>query len=173
MNFQIREFQDSDPVSEITALLHLAYKPLADDGLKYLASYQDDERTLSRIKTGRCFLLTYGPKISGIITYYAADKNRADWPEIYLEDGSAHFGQFAIEPALQKHGLGSILMNYIEQFALAEGNHTLCFDTAESATHLINYYSKRGYHFAAYHQWDTTNYRSVIMKKHLMPLTAY
>jgi GNAT superfamily N-acetyltransferase len=168
MNFNISEYQDGNPVSEITALLHRAYKPLADAGLKYAASYQNDERTLRRIKTGRCFLLNDGLKVSGIITYYAPDKNRADWPKIYTEDGTAHFGQFAVEPTLQKHGLGSMMINYIEQFALTEGNHTLCFDTAESAGHLINYYSKRGYYSAGFHHWKMTNYRSVIMKKDLV-----
>jgi GNAT superfamily N-acetyltransferase len=165
MNFQIREFRDDDPVTEITALLHRAYKPLADAGMKFVASYQDDERTLRRIKTGRCFLLLHDRNILGLITYYAPDKKRTDWPAIYVEEGSAHFGLFAIEPTLQKHGYGSMLINHIEQFAVAEGNHTLSFDTAENAAHLISYYSKRGFHFAAHHQWADTNYRSVIMKK--------
>jgi ribosomal protein S18 acetylase RimI-like enzyme len=165
MVFKIREFRDSDPVSEITDLLHRAYKPLADAGWKYVASYQDDTRTLHRIKTGRCFLLTDQDKIIGTIVYYTTLYNRPDCPAIYNETGFSHFGQFAVEPFFQKQGLGSMLMNHVEQFAQAEGNHTICFDTSEHAHHLIDYYKKRGYEFAAYHQWVDTNYRSAIMKK--------
>jgi GNAT superfamily N-acetyltransferase len=167
MVFKIREFRDSDPVSEITDLLHRAYKPLADAGWKYIASYQDDARTLRRIKTGKCFVLTEADKIVGTIVYYTTLHNRTDCPMIYNKTGFAHFGQFAVEPFLQKQGLGGMLMNHVEQVALAEGNHAICFDTSEDAHHLINYYKKRGYEFEAYHQWKDTNYRSVIMKKAL------
>jgi GNAT superfamily N-acetyltransferase len=167
MKFQVREFQDSDPISEITDLLHRAYKPLADAGLMYVASYQDDDRTLRRIKTGKCFVLTDHENIVGTITYYAADRNRTDWPPLYIENGFAHFGQFAIEPSLQKQGLGSMLMDHVEQYAYENDSLNIGFDTSEQASDLIKYYQKRGYEFAAYHQWADTNYRSVVMRKSL------
>ena len=167
MVYKIREYRDSDPVIEITDLLHRAYKPLADAGWKYVASYQDDARTLRRIKTGKGFVLTEADKIVGTIVYYTTMHNRTDCPPIYNETGVGHFGQFAVEPFLQKQGLGSMLMNHVEQYALAEGDHTICFDTSEHAQHLIDYYKNRGYEFAAYHQWADTNYKSMVMKKAL------
>lgn len=167
MNILIREFQDTDPIPEITALLHRAYKPLADAGMKYVASHQDDARTLSRIKKGKCFLAIQNDRIIGTIAYYTSLHNRPDVPPIYNENGMAHFGQFAVEPGWQKQGIGSLLINHIECFALAEGNHSMSFDTAESAGHLIDYYTRKGHEFDSYHQWDMTNYRSVVMKKAL------
>jgi ribosomal protein S18 acetylase RimI-like enzyme len=167
MNMLIREFRDNDPVSDITMLLHRAYKPLSDAGLKFVASWQDDDRTLKRIKTGRCFLLINDKKIAGTITYYAPDKSRTDWPELYKQDKVAHFGQFAVDPSLQKQGMGNMLLDHLERFAISEGDDTIAFDTAETAYSLINYYRKRGYSFADYHQWNDTNYRSVLMKKSL------
>jgi GNAT superfamily N-acetyltransferase len=166
MEFEIREFRDSDSVSEITVLLHRAYKPLADAGLRYLASHQNNDKTLERIKTGKCFVAEDRQRLIGTITYYGS-KSKNSAPLLYRENGVANFGQFAVEPALQKQGLGSMLMNHVEQYAMAEGNHTICFDTSEHAHHLIDYYKKRGYGFEAYHQWEVTNYRSVIMKKSL------
>ena len=167
MKFRVREFQDSDPITEITTLLHRAYKPLADAGLKYVASYQDDERTLKRIKTGKCFVAIDQGRIIGTIVFYTSKHNRIDCPALYYENGVGHFGQFAVEPEFQKQGLGTMLMSIIERYALSLGHHTISFDTSAKALTLIKYYEKRGYEFAAYHQWADTNYRSVVMKKTL------
>lgn len=172
MNILIREFQDTDSIPEITALLHRAYKPLADAGLKYVASYQDDARTLRRITSGKCFIAAQNEKIIGTISYYTSRYNRPDAPDLYNKEGVAHFGQFAVEPNAQKQGIGSLLMDHVEQLALYQGNHTVSFDTAEVALGLISYYTKRGYKFEAYHQWDMTNYRSVVMKKALVNQNA-
>ena len=43
----------------------------------------------------------------------------------------------------------------------------LALDTAEGATHLIDWYAKLGFEFVEYTQWEVTNYRSVIMAKPL------
>jgi GNAT superfamily N-acetyltransferase len=168
MKIFVREYAEADSISEITELLHRAYKPLADLGMRYLASYQDDGETLNRIMSGRCFLALDSTKIVGTITYYTPDINKIHWPPIYQESGVAHFGQFAIDPSYQKNGIGTMMMNHVEYFAVSEGNRVMCFDTSENAHPLIDYYTKRGYHFAVYHQWEVTNYRSVIMQKSLV-----
>lgn len=167
MNFQIRQYTDNDPVPEITALLHRAYKPLADAGMNYLASYQTDTKTLQRLKTGIGFLALDGEKVIGTVTFYAPNSERLDWPPLYKETGIAHFGQFAVDPSYQKRGVGSMMMDHVEQIAIDTDHHTMSFDTSENAADLIRYYTKRGYEFEDYHQWDTTNYRSVLMKKRL------
>ncbi|MBW1796697.1 MAG: GNAT family N-acetyltransferase, partial [Deltaproteobacteria bacterium] len=46
-----------------------------------------------------------------------------------------------------------------------DGASELALDTAEQATHLINWYERLGYRFIEYVDWDVTNYRSVIMSK--------
>ena len=72
-----------------------------------------------------------------------------------------------VEPELQRTGLGAALLEFVERKARADGFAELALDTAEGATHLIAYYSGRGYRFIDYTNWDVTNYRSVIMSKTL------
>jgi hypothetical protein len=38
--YSIRPLRDDDSISDLTALLHRAYKPLLDMGLRYLATHQ-------------------------------------------------------------------------------------------------------------------------------------
>ena len=45
----IRLFTPADSILEMTRLLHLAYKPLLEQGMKYHASHQDDAVTLRRL----------------------------------------------------------------------------------------------------------------------------
>ena len=56
-------------------------------------------------------------------------------------------------------------MAHAERHALSTGADGLVLDTAESATHLINWYQRMGYRFVQYVQWEVTNYRSIIMMK--------
>ena len=61
-------------------------------------------------------------------------------------------------------------MERAEQLALAAGAEELALSTAEPAAHLIDYYTKRGYHLVEY--TDATRnqgYRSVILSKPLSP----
>jgi GNAT superfamily N-acetyltransferase len=80
---------------------------------------------------------------------------------------SGIFGQFAVHPSLQKHGIGSVMMDLAEAIAAHNDAKELALDTSEQALHLIDYYQKRGYEFREYVQWDITNYRSIIVSKRL------
>ena len=64
-------------------------------------------------------------------------------------------------------GIGSAMLELIENRAAELGAEELALDTAEGAIHLIDYYKKRGYRFIEYVDWDITNYRSVILSKRL------
>ena len=50
---------------------------------------------------------------------------------------------------------------------LALGATELALDTSEHAHHLIEYYTKRNYHFIENAQWDVTNYVSKIFSKNI------
>jgi len=43
----------------------------------------------------------------------------------------------------------------------------LALDTAEGASHLIKYYSDKGYRFIEYINWEITNYRNVVLSEKL------
>jgi GNAT superfamily N-acetyltransferase len=166
MDILIRPYQPTDPIPEITALLHRAYGPLAGQGLRYLASHQDDKTTLERLTSGASFIALKGNIIVGTITVYGPDPG--DEAPLYRREGVNHFGQFAVDPALQGAGLGKRLYQTAEDHCRANKVKTLALDTAETAGQLIETYQRWGFAVVDHVQWDCTNYRSVIMAKELM-----
>jgi hypothetical protein len=44
----------------------------------------------------------------------------------------------------------------------------MALDTAEQAVHLIELYTRQGYVFVEYVQWQGKSYRSVVMRKALL-----
>ena len=162
---EIRRFKNTDDINELTFLLNNAYKKLSDKGFKYLASHQDAAMTKKRMDEGACFVVLLENKIIATITYYSP-KN-ASGNEWYNQDFVASYGQFAVAGNFQSIGLGSKLIEFIEQLAKEDNSKEISIDTAEGAKELISFYSKRDYKFVGYAQWEETNYRSVILSKKL------
>jgi GNAT superfamily N-acetyltransferase len=162
----VRPLEPVDSVKEITELLHLAYRSLAEIGFRYHATHQDESVTRKRMDRGRCFVATIDSEIIATITFYPPDKTSGSpW---YDRPDIASFEQFAVHPDYQRLGIGSALIDTCEDRARQIGAVEMAIDTAEGATHLIDMYKKRGYRFIEYGDWDITNYRSVILSK---PLT--
>jgi GNAT superfamily N-acetyltransferase len=160
----IRKWCESDSIAHLTDLLHRAYKPLADMGLHFVATHQSENTTRGRIRHG-CFVAELDGQVIGTIAYHPPGTNYGCiW---YDRNDIAYFGQFAVEPALQRTGIGSQLIKHVEDFARLDGATELGFDTSEHATHLIEYYRKRGYRFVQHVTWDEVNYRSAVMSKRL------
>jgi GNAT superfamily N-acetyltransferase len=164
--FEIRRFdQTKDSFTELTELLHRAYKPLADMGLRFMATHQDDEVTKQRLQKGESFVIEHEGKLIACITLYKSKgKNRCSW---YNTDGVSYFGQFAVEPVFQQRGIGSRMMDFIEEHAREQKMNEISLDTSEQAHRLIDYYTKRGYRFIQYHRWEEVNYRSMVFSKTL------
>jgi len=161
----LREFDiEKDSVEELTDLLHRAYKRLKDMGLNYEATNQDAEKTRKLVKKGICFVLVENKKLMGTILYYIQQHKNA--PELYNHKDVVLFGKFAVDPEYQNMGIGSLLMNFIEDFARQNGKKKIILDTSEQALHLIDYYSKRGYKYIQHWKWHV-NYHSVVMGKEL------
>lgn len=166
--FQIQRFDEAlhlSLVEPLTSLLHSAYAPLAEQGMRYTATYQPPEKTLQRLKSGESYLCFYENELCGTVTLYP--ENESSSCEYYRKPGVYCFGQFAIRSDLQGKQLGSMLMDYLEYRARELGARELALDTAEPAHHLIQMYEKRGYQIVDHTQWEVTNYRSVIMSKSL------
>jgi GNAT superfamily N-acetyltransferase len=162
MNLEIREFNESDSISKLTSLIHAAYKPLADMGFHMWGSWQTDDITQDRVDRAYTTLIAIKEdRMIATISLYPPRPNHAC--EHYREAWC--FGQFAVLPELQRSGIGSHLIDLVEQCAKQEGARFIALDTAETAHHLIRYYEKRGYSFVQYQQVDKVNYRSVIMSK--------
>jgi predicted N-acetyltransferase YhbS len=162
---KIRPFESADNLNELTILLNTSYKQLADKGFKFLASHQDSLITQERINEGKCFVAIFENKLIGTITYRSP--KQASGCEWYNQSFVASYGQFAVHPQFQKSGIGSKLIKLVEEQAKSDNAKEIAVDTAEGATELISYYSKRDYKFVAYTQWKETNYRSVLLSKKL------
>jgi len=165
-DYIIREFDaEKDSVTELTGLLHRAYKRLVDMGLNFIATHQNEVYTRNYMKKGICYILLENDKIISTIFYHT--KMWDDAPEIFKQDDVVLFGKFAVDPALQQKGLGSMMMDFIEERARSNGKKRMALDTSEKAFHLIEYYLKRGYEYVHHWQWPDVNYRSVVMCKKL------
>ena len=164
-HFTIRQLHEDDSIADLTALLHRAYKQLLDMGLRYLATHQSVEVTQRRIAEGCCFVAVMDRRVVGTVTYSFP----SSWPGVpwFDQPGVASVGQFAVEPELQRQGIGSALIGHVEELASRDRATELSLNTAEGAAHLIAYYGKRGYRIVDYTDATMPNYRSVIMSKRL------
>ncbi|MDB6170181.1 MAG: acetyltransferase domain protein [Verrucomicrobia bacterium] len=163
-----RAFRDDDNVSEITAMLHLAYGSLLRMGFRYTATGQDDATTLRRLRKGSPLMAEHEGKVVGTITYYPANPDSI----CACYRSSPSFGQFGVHPQFQRQGIGRALLAQMEARACADSAATLALDTAEGAAHLCRWYGSLGYEFVEYVTWGTVNYRSVILAKKLAPAPA-
>lgn len=166
----IRLLSPSDSFEALTDLLHRAYAPLAAQGFRYLATYQDAATTIERCAAGECFVAEDGGRIIGTIAWRrGGPHSECGW---YAQPSVAIFGQFAVEPDHQRAGVGAELLRRVEQRVQDEGFTELACDTAEQATHLVRYYTDRGFRRVGAEQWPAANYRSVILSKTLPPKAA-
>jgi GNAT superfamily N-acetyltransferase len=167
-SFRIEPFaveRHGDLVEPLTAMLHSAYRPLAEKGLRYLATHQPPATTLSRLRSGDSFLGFAGDELIATITIV---KDRPDEAcEWYQRDDVFFFTQLAVSPAHQGSGIGGALMSFAEDHARELGARELALDTSEYATRLIETYQRRGYRLVAQVSWSDTNYRSVVLSKTL------
>ena len=134
-------------------------------GLRYVATWQDEEITRRRIAGAECWVADSDGKIVGTITLYPPGLGRKH--PFYLQAGVARIGQFGVEPELQGTGLGSHIMEHVEERARELGATELAGDTAEPAQHLHAFYERRGYRVVGRIRWDAVNYESVIRSKAL------
>jgi GNAT superfamily N-acetyltransferase len=152
-------------IPELTELIHEAYKPLADMGFRYTASYQPPETTLKRLNEGQGFLVYWDERLIGTISLFGPREDNLC--EYYRRDGVYYFGQFAVRPEFQGKGIARALLDFVEEKAKLMGAKELALDTAENATRLIDMYARHGFEKVSTTQWTATNYRSVVMAKKL------
>jgi GNAT superfamily N-acetyltransferase len=164
----IRDYSSSESIPEMTQLLRDAYAHLAQKGLRYLATYQDDVMTARRLGRGFPLVVYLEGRLVGTATLYPP---RLDSPvEWYRRPEVFHFGQFGVRPELQKQGIGARLLRALEDRARARGGSELACDTAEQAEHLRSWYEREGFRVVGSMKWQVTNFQSVVMSKTLTPI---
>jgi uncharacterized damage-inducible protein DinB/GNAT superfamily N-acetyltransferase len=169
--FVIRPFAARDSLAALTDLLHRGYAPLAARGMNFTAADQTLEQTRRRVADGQCWIAEASGVVAGTVTVcgpYAPEQAplSADAPW-YRDPDTAHFQQFAVDPAVQGQGLGRRLVATCEAWAREHGYRWLALDTAEPATELRTLYAHLGYRDVGHVQWPGKSYRSVVMRKAL------
>jgi GNAT superfamily N-acetyltransferase len=160
-----RYIQPADSIDVITAMLHEAYAPLAEQGLRFLASHQDSATTRRRMRGGDTILALGDEQIVGTITL--KDVEHTSGSPFYDRSDVAAFGQFAVRSSHQGRGIGSALLTLVEELAREKNVKMLALDTSEYASGLIALYEGKGYGFVEYVQWRDVNYRSRIFARAL------
>jgi GNAT superfamily N-acetyltransferase len=158
---------NKDSLDELTLLLHRAYAVLADRGFNYVAATQSPLVTEKRLQAGIAYTARLNEQIVGTVTYYSTSPDTPEEPDYYKKSEVGHFGQFAVLPEMQKLGIGGMLVELIESVALSDKKEEIACDTAEGATNLIEYYTRRGYQAVGYQQWGHACYRSIMLSKSL------
>jgi [ribosomal protein S5]-alanine N-acetyltransferase len=160
---RIRPLSPTDDFGALTALIHRAYAPLAEQGLHYWATHQSEADTVARCAKGETWVAEgeHGPV--GLVTLAAPGSGGCPW---YAHPQVAHFNQLAVDPAVQGHGVAAALMGHIEGRAAQMGAAELACDTSERADRLIATYERRGYRFVGDVDWrPEVNYRSVLLSR--------
>ena len=159
----MRRLQSSDSLTALTRILNRAYAPLAAAGMRYVATWQGVDVTRRRVSRGECWVADWEGRLVGTIVFEDAAQTRGcDW---YDRPEVASFHQFAVEPELQGNGIGGALLDRVERRAGETGAAEIALDTAEPAAALIDMYTRRGYRQVGWADWESTNYRSVILSR--------
>jgi GNAT superfamily N-acetyltransferase len=162
----IRLLTAVDSVDQLTGLLHRAYRPLLAAGLKYTAAEQPVDETARRLAAGVGAVATLNGELVGTILVRGGPNLTSNSTWYGRGDvSSAH--QFAVEPAHQKRGVGTLLMDWAEQWARSNGYVEIAVHTAEPLRKLIDFYLRRRYRPVETAQWPGQCYRSVILSKRI------
>lgn len=162
-----RRLAPSDSITELTALLHKAYAKQVGMGLKPLAGRQDDSVTKSRVFNGECYVAVHHTegrqKLVGTILFHEIEE--AAGPPWFHRPDVASFSQLAVDPGMQGHGIGQMLMGVVEDRARKTGATEIALSMADPDVELKNFYLRRGYRLIEHWQWPYTNYKSAILSK--------
>jgi GNAT superfamily N-acetyltransferase len=161
----VRPLSPIDSLVELTDLLHRAYARLGSMGLNFTAVDQTPDVTAKRIARGQCFVAeSEGTIVGTIVVHPTYTENECEY---FSRTGVAAVHQFGVEPATQGRGVGRALLQACESWARQRGYAEVAMDTAQPATHLINFYERLGYKHVGHVQWSGKVYRSVVLSKPL------
>lgn len=161
----VRPFGPGDSWEVLTDLLHRAYAALSAQGWNYTAVDQSVEVTRRRGTRGTCLVAQRDGRLVGTIAVHGPDP-RSECAR-FREPDVAILEQFAVEPSLQGTGIGDALFAEAEAVARRMGARRAFGDTAEGATHLVDWYARRGWRIVDTVQWPGKTYRSVVLQKDL------
>jgi ribosomal protein S18 acetylase RimI-like enzyme len=164
----IRALAPRDSLDALTELIHAAYAPQAQKGLRYWGTHQTADDTRKRFASGFGLVAEAQGRFVGTVTV------RPPQPDsqvaLYRDPHTWTIAQYAVHPSWKGLGLGRDLHDQAVAHALAHGGRTMALDTAEPAEGLIAMYRRWGYEIVGHTDWRPhTNYLSVVMQKGIAP----
>lgn len=162
---RIKRVTDDASFERVTEILHAGYAQLAALGFNYMAVDQPVEVTRKRALGAECYAVEKDGIIVGTVTLMPP--SGGTYHPFYARPDVAIFGQFAVDPALQQGGVGKHVIQFLEQRARDLGARELACDTAEGATHLVEWYNRMGYVQVDKTDWPHATYTSLIFSKRL------
>ena len=161
---EIRAINESDNLAAITDLVHAAYSPHAQSGLRYWGTHQSVDDTAKRVRTGTPLLMLDEGRYVGIVIVRPPQPTSE--VSLYREPNVWSISQFCVSPEYKGKGYGRKLHEEALSFASDAGAEFMALDTAEPAKGLIAMYQSWGYSVVGGCDWRPhTNYESVLMKR--------
>lgn len=160
----VRPLNGNDSIAEITDLLHRAFARGPRHPYDYPAAKQNCDTTAEQVQRGRgCVAVINGSIVGlGIVWPPAEPATRRGCPRRRV----AHLRQLAVEPDLQKMGLGTAILDACERTAVEMGASELSGSAPIGSQQLL-FYKRRGYRPVRYTRWSNTDYDSIIFAKRL------
>lgn len=150
----------------LTELIHAAYAPHAEKGLRYWGTHQTVQDTERRLASGQGFVAKLSGNIVGTIMVRPPQPNSP--VTIYQDANTWSISQLAVAPEFKGRGIGRALHEAASAHAASHGGKVIALDTAAPAVGLINMYRSWGYDVVGEHDWRPhTNYISVLMRRAL------
>ncbi len=160
----VHHLESIDLVSELTKLLHRAFKKVPGQPYTYPAAEQNEKTTREQIERGECWVAVLDERVVGLgIVWPPKMTNHHLW---HRPRRVAHLRQIAVEPDFQGMGIGKMLLEVCEQGALQMDATELAGSSPVGARQR-SFYAQRGYRTVRYVSWSNTSYDSVVFAKHL------
>ena len=161
---ELRRFDASrDSFVALTALLHRAFAPLGAQGLNCTGVDQTIETTRENVLRGDCHVAVCEGRMVGTMTLYASDDEASC--ELYRLADVASLRQFAVDPAWQARGIGTLLIAFAEHWAATRGYAQLALDLPQAATQQIGFYRGQGFRIVDFMRFEEKCYDSAILSK--------
>lgn len=162
----IRLLAVRDSLQALTELLHRAYAPLAARGMNFSAATQSPEVTAQRAAAGQCFVAVRDREIVGTATVCSPQdvpqEPSAPW---FSDRNTVQVHQIAVSPAVQRAGVGALLLRRCEAWARDNGYASMVAAAAVGADELLALFRRLGYTEIGQVQESERTYRSVILRK--------
>lgn len=136
--FRLATVEDAE---ELLGLTLRAYEPIRQLGINFAAATADIDLVKNNIQNNVCYVLEENGQILATVSI------RMPWGPQPGPFGLPHIWWFAVEPSIGKKGIGSTLLQWVEETVIRDTwkAPAVSLGTADKHPWLIDMYERRGY----------------------------